>query len=108
MPEPSVERGLWVWTLSELAAVASLFVLVANSLFGGGAFLASVSVELRVAALAFLAVELAIPLFVYLDVRRTPAGANAAWVHAAAMPFVNLFGAVAYLEDRRRRRDRAE
>ncbi|MFC7095746.1 hypothetical protein [Halobaculum marinum] len=108
MSDPALERGLWVWTLSELAFVVALLVLVANSLFGGGSFLSDVSVGVRVAALVFLVVELLIPLFVYLDVRGDPDRSAHTWVHAAAMPFINLFGVIAYLDDRRRRRERAE
>jgi len=105
MVSDETARALWGWTLSELAAVAALFVLVAAGLFGDGSFLASTSRPLRLALLAFLGVELAIPVLIYLDIRRLPDPPDEIWVHAAAMPVVNVLGALAYLERRKRRRE---
>ena len=106
MVSDDVERALWAYTLPELVAVAALLVLVANSVFGDGTFLASVSRSLRLALLAFLAVELLIPIAIYLDMRRLPDPPDRVWIHAAAMPIVNLLGAVAYLDRRNRQLDR--
>ena len=90
----------WAYTLPELVVVAGAFLLLAASVFGGGSFLSSVSRPIRLALLAFLAVELLIPLWVWVDLRRRPDEGNSHWIHAAAMPVVNLFGLVAYLADR--------
>jgi hypothetical protein len=56
------------------------------------------------AVAAFLVVELAIPLWVYYDLRRAPEGMSPLWVHAAVMPVLNILGLVAYLSERNRRR----
>lgn len=90
----------WVYTLPELVVVAGTFLLLAVSELGGGSFLSSVSRPIRLALLAFLAVELLIPLWVWVDLRRRPERSNSLWVHAAAMPVVNIFGLFAYLADR--------
>ncbi|PSQ06736.1 hypothetical protein BRC97_05510 [Halobacteriales archaeon QS_6_71_20] len=105
MVDDDAERALWAWTLPELAAVGVLLWLVADGLFGGGSFLASASRSLRLALLTFLATELAIPALVYLDIRRLADPPDSVWVHAAAMPLVNVFGVVAYLDCRKRRRE---
>ena len=105
--DESTERALWAFTAPEIAAVAVLFVLLAASVFGDGSFLSSVSRGVRLAALVFLAVELLIPLWVYLDMRRNPVGLDTVWLHAAATPLLNVFGLVAYLDARRRAAENA-
>ncbi|MFC7136163.1 hypothetical protein ACFQRB_05545 [Halobaculum litoreum] len=107
MVSAGVERALWAYTIPELVALAVLLALVAGSVFGAGTFLASTPFTVRVALLAFLVVELLIPIAVYLDMRRLDDPPDRVWIHAAAMPVVNLFGAIAYL-DRRNRRLRGE
>ncbi len=94
-------RVLWAWTLPELLVVAGLFVAFVGSLTGHVALFSSVDRPLRVAASAFLAVELAIPAWVYLDLRRREDPRGSVWVHVAAMPGLNLFGLLAYLSHRR-------
>jgi len=54
------------------------------------------------AAWLFLGSELLVPVAVYLDIRRRPDDVDPLWIHAAAMPILNVFGVLAYLEDRRR------
>ena len=76
MVNEDAERVLWIWTLSELVVITVLFLLLATSSFGKSSFLASVSRPIRLAALAFLAAELFIPLFVYLDLRRRPGSSD--------------------------------
>jgi hypothetical protein len=104
MSEDPAEHGLRWLVAAEAASLAAVLALLAASLLGDGSFLASVSRPVRAAALAFVAVELAIPLWVYYDLRRAPEGTSALWVHAAVMPVLNLLGLVAYLAERRRRR----
>jgi bacteriorhodopsin len=99
----ATDRVLWIWTVAELAGLAALLVLLVASVTGETAFLSSVSREIRVAAAAFVAVELLIPLLVYLDVRRQPDGPRTIWLHAVATPVVNVLGLVAYLAVRTRR-----
>ena len=57
-----------------------------------------------VTALAFVAVELLIPAWVFVDLRRREDEPSGLWVHAVAMPLVNVFGLLGYLEERRRSR----
>lgn len=97
-----MERVLWIWTLTELAAVAIVFLLLAASTFGGGSILATVSRQVRLVAVGVLAIELLIPLFVYFDIRRSPNRPDTIWIHVAAMPLLNIFGLMAYLADRSR------
>jgi hypothetical protein len=92
----------------------SLAVLVAfESLFFGwvgvqllrGTLGSGLSPAVRATALVVVFVELAVPIAVYADVYRRTDDPDWLWVHAAMMPALNLLGAVAYLEDRRRSAD---
>jgi len=102
MPEWTIERVLWFWLIPEILLLLFLFYLLATSLLGQVNVAAAYSRTLRIAALAFVTVELLIPTWIYLDVRRRPEATSTIWVHAAAMPVVNLFGLFGYLEERRR------
>jgi hypothetical protein len=99
------DRFLLVFVLSETVMLVVLAALLVDSLLGGGDFLAATAQTVRLAALCFVTVETLIPLWVYLDSRRRQGGPDTIWVHAAAMPVVNLVGLLAYLEERRRTRD---
>lgn len=105
MADEATERGLWALTAPELAALVVLFVLLAASVFGDSSFFSSVSRRIRIAGLVFVAIELLIPLWVYLDLRRSPERSDTIWVHAAAMPLINIFGLIAYLADRDQKED---
>ena len=100
MVEEATERILWIWTLSELVTIAVFFLLLAASIFGGSSFLSTVSRQVRIIALGLLVIELLIPLFVYLDLRRSPNRSDTIWMHVAAMPLLNILGLMAYLTDR--------
>lgn len=100
--ETEYEPRLWPFLVSELLFLAGGVVVVAASLLGRTALLTGYSVRLRAAALVVLTVELLIPLGIYLDLRRSPDDPDTGWLHAAVMPGINVFGLVAYLEDRRR------
>lgn len=89
----------------ELLLLGVAFAVVAGSLLGWTTLLTGYDVPLRVAALVFLALEILIPVGVYADLRRRPDETGLTWVHAAAVPVVNLVGVVAYLEERGRNRD---
>lgn len=102
MVDDATERVLWIWTGSELAALVVVLWLLWNSVFGASAFLSSVSRQVRLGALAFVVVELLVPLWVFADLRRRGDASGTMWAHVAAMPFLNLFGLVAYLDYRRR------
>lgn len=91
---------LWWWTVPELAVVVVLLGLVVASLLGRTATFSTVSRPLRLAAAAFLTVEVLIPVWVFLDLRRRP-DVDSFWIHVAAMPGINLFGLVAYLQQRK-------
>jgi hypothetical protein len=96
------ERALIGITLGEVGLLVLLGGLLVSSLFGGGSFLADTSRAVRAAALAFVIVEVAVPLYVLLDVRRRTDDPDRVWIHVAAMPVINLFALAAYLADRSR------
>ena len=96
------ERALLFLVVPEVVAFGGVGVLLANSVFGDGAFLASYPVSLRLAAFAAAAVQCLVVVWVYLDVRRRPE-MGPMWVHAAAMPVLNVFGLAAYLAERKRK-----
>lgn len=108
MPDDASEPSLWPLTVAELAALAAAFVLLAASLTGATPLLASVSRTARLAALAFVAVELLIPAYVVYDSRRSGLETSELWVHAAAMPVISLFALVGYVDERRRAARAAE
>ena len=99
MVDDATERVLWIWTVCELAL---LVVVLWNSVFGASGFLSSVSRQVRLGALGFVVMELLVPLWVFFDLRRRGDDSGTMWAHVAAMPFLNLFGLVAYLDYRRR------
>jgi hypothetical protein len=88
--------------LGEVGLLALLGGLLVSSLFGGGSVLADTSRTVRAAALAFVIVEVAVPLDVLLDVRRRTDDPDRAWIHVAAMPVVDLFALAASVADRSR------
>jgi steroid 5-alpha reductase family enzyme len=90
--------------LPEVVALFVLWVVILSGLLGVSTAFTSYPLSLRLAGLAFLTLEWAIPLGVYLDLRRRDDDPDRMWVHAAALPVVNLLGVIAYLEDRRRSR----
>jgi len=102
MVDDATERVLWIWTGAELAALVMVLWLLWNSVFGESAFLSSVSRQVRLGALGFVVMELLVPLWVFFDLRRHGDDSGTMWAHVAAMPFLNLFGLVAYLDYRRR------
>ena len=63
---------------------------------------ATYSPTVRLGALLFVCLELLIPLGAFLDIRRRSDDPDTMWVHAAAMPLINLLGVLASLEDRQR------
>ena len=97
------ERVLWIWTAGEVALFAWLLWVLWTSLSGGATPLVSLSRPLLLAGLAFAAFQLLVPLVVFLDVRRREDDPGYLWVHVSAMPLLNVFGLVGYLEERRRR-----
>ena len=102
MVDDEIERVFWLWTLLELGVFSVVFLLLASSTLGGGSFLTTVSHQMRLIAMGVLAIQVLIPLFVYFDIRRRPNGSDPIWIHVAAMPVLNIFGLIAYLEDRSR------
>jgi hypothetical protein len=102
MTDGEDSRVVLALVVPELVGLSLLLVLLGLSLTGRTTFAATYSFPLRFAAFAFVLVELLIPVGVYLDVRRRPDDPDLTWVHAAAVPVVNVFGVVAYLEERRR------
>lgn len=108
MPEWTIERALWFWLIPEILLLLGLRYLLAASLVGQANAASAYPRTLRWAALPFVTVELLIPAWIFYDVRRRPEATSTIWVHAAAMPVVNLFGLLGYLEERRREAGRAE
>lgn len=105
MTDPDVERVLWVFLLPEILLLCYLLAVVAGSLVGYTTVASPHPRQLRIAAVVFLLVELAIPTWIYVDTRRRPNGTSTIWVHAAMFPVVNLFGLLGYLVERRRLRE---
>ncbi|QLD90005.1 hypothetical protein HWV07_13585 [Natronomonas salina] len=102
---PDAHHGpfLALLVLMEVAFLGWVLSVVVRSLLGGTAALDAYSVGHRVTAAAFLAVEMLIPLVVYVDLLRRPDDPDLEWVHATVMPVVNVLCAVAYFEERRRK-----
>jgi hypothetical protein len=98
--DEGVRQYLLVLTAGEVLVLGGLGYLTAAGLFAGGDFLASIARPVRYAALAVIAVEIAIPVYVLVDSWRR--GIDGVWVHVAAMPVVNLVGVAAYLLERER------
>jgi hypothetical protein len=96
------ERALLAMTVGEVALLVSIGCLLALSLFGGGSFLADTSRSVRTLTLGFVVVELLVPLWVYIDIRRRTDDPDRVWIHVAAMPVINLFALAAYFADRTR------
>ena len=92
---------LRVWFVYEIAALAGAFGLLAASLAGYTTLLDGFSRRLRLAGLVFFAIELLIPAYVYLDSRHRE-DVSGIWLHASAMPVVNLVGLLGSLEERGR------
>lgn len=102
------ERVLWIWTGGEVLVLLVFGWLLWGSVFDGSAFLSAVPRQLRLAGLAVVVFQLLVPVVVFLDVRRRDDRPGYLWVHVAAMPVLNVFGLVGYLEERSRSRDRGE
>jgi uncharacterized membrane protein len=96
------ERALVGMTVGEVGALVLVGCLLALSLFGDGSFLADTARSVRALALGFVVIELLVPLWVFLDVRRRTDDPDRVWIHVAAMPIINLLGLAAYLADRSR------
>jgi len=92
-------RFLWWWTAAELALVGWVTALIVGSFLGWTTLFRSMAPSIRLVLLAGLTVELLIPLWVFIDLRRRGIHGSF-WVHVAAMPGVNLVGLAAYLERR--------
>ncbi|ESP89072.1 hypothetical protein [Candidatus Halobonum tyrrellensis] len=98
--------GVHGWlAAADVAGLVALAAYVVVGVFGDGGLLASASGPVRLAAVAFVAAELLIPVWVFLDVRRRPEMRERGmlWVPAAAMPVLNVFGLAAYLVERDRK-----
>jgi hypothetical protein len=96
------ERALIGMTVGEVALLVSIGCLLVLSLFGDSSFLADVSGPVRVLALGFIVVELLVPLWVDVDIRRRTDDPDRVRIHLAAMPVLNLFALAAYFADRSR------
>jgi len=99
------ERFLLVFVVSESLLLGYLAVTLALGFTGSGGVFPSLGPVIRVAVLSVVLLELAVPLAVYVDVRRRTDDPDPVWVHAAMMPVVNILGLVAYLEARERSRE---
>ena len=93
-------RSLAVFVTAESLFFGWVGVLLLVGTLGAG-----LSPVVRVAGLVVVLVELVVPIAVFADVYRRPDDPDWLWVHAAMMPALNLLGALAYLEDKRRSTD---
>ena len=96
------ERALIGMTIGEVSFLILVGCLLVLSLFGNGSFLADISRPVRFLALGFIVVELLVPLWVSVDIRRRTDNPDRVWIHVAAMPVINLFALAAYVADRSR------
>jgi hypothetical protein len=94
---------LWALTAYEFVVLIVLVGLLTASLIGWTSLFSSLSRPVRIGAVVFLTIELLIPLWVYVDLRRRPDTSSALWIHVTAMPVINLFGFIAYLHERKRK-----
>ncbi|GGN85629.1 MULTISPECIES: hypothetical protein [Haloarcula] len=99
-------RLLRAFVLPELAMLSILLLYLGARLTSETGRAASLSRPLTLAAFLFVLLELLIPLAVCLDVCRRPDDPDMIRVHAAAMPLVNVLGVLAYLDDRKRSREK--
>lgn len=95
------ERSALGWLVLHTALFAVLGAYVASGLVGAES--TPLSPTAALVLMAFVLAELLVPVAVYVDLRRLDEP-NWIWVHAAALPIVNLFGLLAYLADRDRAR----
>lgn len=98
------ERDLGVLRVFAAVEILGLLVatgLVTGSLLGATDLLTEFSRGLRLAALAFLIVEILVPVAALWDMRRH-GRIDEVWLHVTLTPVVNLLGLFAYLEHRRR------
>lgn len=93
---------LWALTAYEIVLLILSVGLLTASLIGWTSLFSSLSRAIRIGAVVFLTVELLIPLWVYVDLRRRPDTSSTFWVHVTAMPVINLIGFIAYLHERKR------
>ena len=99
-----VEQAVHWLVLPEVVALFVLWLVLLSGLLEVTSAFTSYPISLRLAAVVFVTLEWAIPLGVYLDLRRRDDDPDRMWMHAAAMPVVNILGVIAYLEDRQRSR----
>jgi len=100
--EDQTERVMLALLIPELLALIGAFALLSGTFLGWSSVFASYPPTVRLGALMFVCLELLIPLGVFLDIRRRDDDPDTMWVHAAAIPLINLIGVLAYLEDRQR------
>jgi 4-amino-4-deoxy-L-arabinose transferase-like glycosyltransferase len=96
---------LLLFVVLQTLLLGALAVLLAFGFAGTGGAFAGLGPVARAAALLVVLLELAVPLAVYVDIRRRTDDPDPVWVHAAMMPVINILGLVAYLEDRQRSRE---
>lgn len=97
MVDDSIESFLWWLTLSEILFLIILFFMLIGDILGYNQLFNFLSYKTKIIAVLFLVIELLIPFIVYIDVKRTGDQINSIWIHASAMPIVNIFGIIAYL-----------
>ena len=95
-------RTLLVFVASEAVLLGYLAVQLAAGFTGSSGLFPAIGPLVRGTLLLLVVLELAVPLAVYVDIRRRPDDPDPVWVHAAMMPVINILGLVAYLEDRQR------
>lgn len=101
MSDDSDDRDvLFPLFVAELLTLVVVFGVVLASVLGRTTLLSSFSPTVRLLVLAFLAVELLVPAWVYYDIRRRGGAADRVWLHASVMPVVNLLAVLAYLAER--------
>lgn len=91
--------------MAEIVAVLVFLGLLAGSLDGSSSLFADIPRWIRIGGVAFLVIELVIPIWVYADIRLRDSSPGIFWVYVAAMPGINLHGLYPYLDERKRERE---
>ena len=98
-------RALLAFVVAESLLLGYLAAQLALGFAGPDGAFPALSAPARIALLLVVLLELAVPIAVYVDVRRRDDDPDPIWVHAATMPVVNVLGVVAYIADRQRPRE---
>lgn len=97
MTNDNIDSFLWWLTLSEVLFLITLLLILAGNIMGYNQLFSSVSYNLKIIGVLFLITELLIPFSIYIDIKNSNNQVNSIWIHASAIPIVNITGFIAYI-----------